>query len=136
MWGGTKNGGKNKNQKGLPQIKNFVENHNQTNIIVISIPHRYDLQINSCVNNYIKVFNRKLRKQWKVFDNAFLIKVNLDTDQFTRHSLNLNSKGKEQSTKKTVITIHIKGTKIKTKEHDNRQNVNTCIRNLETNKDR
>ena len=30
----------------------------------------------------------------------------------------------------------IKGTKIKTKEHNNRQNVNICIRNMDTNKDR
>jgi len=71
----------------------------------MSIPHRYDLQINSCMNNYIKVFNRKLRENWKVFDNAFLIKANLDTDQFTRHGLNLNSCRKEQSTKKIVNTI-------------------------------
>jgi len=31
---------------------------------------------------------------------------------------------------------HIKETKIKTKEHNNRQTVNICIRNLDTNKDR
>jgi hypothetical protein len=54
------------------------------------------------VNNYITVFNRKLRKQWKAFDNEFLIKINLDIDQFTGHGWNVNSKGKEGSTKKTV----------------------------------
>ena len=31
---------------------------------------------------------------------------------------------------------HIKETKINTKEHTNRQNVNICIRNLGTNKER
>jgi hypothetical protein len=31
---------------------------------------------------------------------------------------------------------NIKETKIETKEHNNRQNVNMCIRNLETNRDR
>jgi hypothetical protein len=31
---------------------------------------------------------------------------------------------------------NIKETKIKTKEHNNRQNVNICIRNLDTNKER
>ena len=31
---------------------------------------------------------------------------------------------------------HIKETKIKTKEHNNRQNINICIRNLDTNKER
>jgi len=30
----------------------------------------------------------------------------------------------------------IKETKIKTKEHNNRQNINICIRNLDTNKER
>ena len=31
---------------------------------------------------------------------------------------------------------HIKETKINTKEHNNRQNVNTCSRNWDTNKER
>jgi hypothetical protein len=31
---------------------------------------------------------------------------------------------------------HIKETKMKNKEHNNRQNINICIRNLETNKER
>jgi len=31
---------------------------------------------------------------------------------------------------------HIKETKIGTKEHNNRQNVNICIGNLDTNKER
>ena len=66
----------------------------------------YYKNVNPYVNNYIKVFNRKLRKQWKVFDNAVLIKVNLDKDQLKGHGLNVNSKGKEQSTKKTVNIIH------------------------------
>ena len=30
----------------------------------------------------------------------------------------------------------MKETKIKTKEHNNRQNVNMCIRNLDTNRER
>jgi hypothetical protein len=57
------------------------------------------------VNNEIKVFNRKLRKPLKVFDNASLIQVNFETEHFTRHGLHLNSKGEEQSAKKTVNTI-------------------------------
>jgi len=31
---------------------------------------------------------------------------------------------------------HIKETEIKTKEHNNRKNVNICIRNFDTNKER
>jgi hypothetical protein len=53
--GGTKDVGNNETQKGLHPIKNMVENHSQTNIIVKGITHRYDLLINSCANNEIKV---------------------------------------------------------------------------------
>ena len=35
-----------------------------------------------------------------------------------------------------IIWKHTKETKIKTEEHINRQNVNTCIRNWDANKDR
>lgn len=92
---------------GKYETQNSVENHNQTNIIVKGITYRYDLLINSCMNNEIKLFNRKLRKPLKFFDTASLIQVNLDTEHFTRHDLHLNSKGKEQSAKKTVNTIII-----------------------------
>ena len=55
--------------------------------------------------NEIKVFNRKLRKQLKVFDHAFLLEVYSERDQFTRHSLHLNSNGKDQSAKQIVNTV-------------------------------
>jgi len=57
------------------------------------------------VNNEIKVFSTKLRTQLKVSDNAFLIEVNSDRDQFTRPGFHPNSKEKEQSAKKMVDTI-------------------------------
>jgi len=34
------------------------------------------------------------------------------------------------------IKIYLKKTKIKTKDHNNRQNLNPCIKNLDTNKER
>jgi hypothetical protein len=37
---------------------------------------------------------------------------------------------------KVLKEKHNKETKIKNKEHNNRQNVNICIRNLETKKER
>jgi len=51
------------------------------------------LGLNFHVNNEIKVFSRKLRKQLKVFDNASLIEVNSERDQFTGRGFHLNSKG-------------------------------------------
>jgi len=61
----------------------------------MSAPHRYDLDMNSCVNKPVKAFNRKLRKQIKIFENTVPKKVDPDNDLF---------KGKELAAKKTVTT--------------------------------
>jgi len=43
VWGGTRDVRRNETEKGVHQIKNFVENHRQTNFIVMSVPYRHDL---------------------------------------------------------------------------------------------
>jgi hypothetical protein len=46
----------------------FVILNVHRNVLLMSVPQRY-LDVNSCVNNeVIKVFNRKLKKQMKVFE--------------------------------------------------------------------
>ena len=74
MWGGTREVGRNETEKSLHQIKNFVENHKQTNVIVMSVSCRYDLEPKSCVNDEVKVYNRKLKKKHlKVHDNTCVL---------------------------------------------------------------
>jgi hypothetical protein len=103
--GGTKDVGKNESTNGLSQLKDFVSRNSHTNIIQICVPHRYDLHENSCVNKEVEVFNRKLRKQMKVFENIALITLNLNRDLFTKHGLHLNNKGKELAARKIVSSI-------------------------------
>jgi len=43
--GGTWDIGRNEVKNAIQQISNFVQNHNQTNVIVMSAPHRYDLRL-------------------------------------------------------------------------------------------
>jgi hypothetical protein len=43
IWGGIQDVAKNETDKGLQQIKTCVEDLKQTNIIVMSVPHGYDL---------------------------------------------------------------------------------------------
>ena len=105
VWGGTRDIGRNEIRNGLQQIKNFVENHKQTNVIVMSAPHRHDLQSKSCVNDAVKEFNRKLKKHLKQADNTRVIEVDPDRHLFTRHGLHMNLKGKEQMAKKIARTI-------------------------------
>jgi len=103
--GGTRDVGRNETKKGLHQMKNFVSNHNQTNVIVMSVPCRYDLAPKSCVNDEVKVYNRKLQKHLKAFDNTCVQEVDTNRDLFTRHGLHMNPKGKEHMAKKIVMAI-------------------------------
>jgi len=82
VWGGTRDVGRNESRKGLQQISNFVKKHNQTNVIAIGVPYRHDLEPDSCVNEEVKVFNRKLTKHLKVFSNTRVIEVESSRDFF------------------------------------------------------
>jgi hypothetical protein len=73
LWGGAHDVAKNETEGGLRRLKDFVADHNRTNLVVMKVPHRHDLQINSCVNNEVKVFNRKLKKHSKDFAHLRLI---------------------------------------------------------------
>jgi hypothetical protein len=48
----------------------------------MSIPHRYDLEYKSSVNEEIKRFNRKLRKIMKVYGNVRVIEVECERNFF------------------------------------------------------
>jgi hypothetical protein len=62
VWGGTKDVSRNETNKGLIQIRNFVNKNTHTNVLVMNLPHRHDLEQKSCVNDEVKRFNRNLKK--------------------------------------------------------------------------
>jgi hypothetical protein len=62
LWGGSNDVAKNETTKGLNHLKKFTNMNRNTNILLITVPYRYDLTEFSCVNKEIKVFNRKMQK--------------------------------------------------------------------------
>jgi len=60
----------------------------------MGVPCRYDLDPKLCVKDEVKVYNRKLKKHLKVFDNTCVREVNFNRDLFTKHGLHMNQKGK------------------------------------------
>jgi len=89
----------------LKKIRNFVERHNQANVVVVNVLNRFDLETHSCVNYAVNAFNRKFDKHMKSFQNAATIEVTSDRDSFTKHGLHLNRKGKEWAAKTIVSSI-------------------------------
>ena len=72
-----------------------MQKHNNSNIIVINIPHRYNMDRNSVTNLEIQAVNRKLNKMAKVFSHVATVETDLNRRYFTRHGMHLNKSGKE-----------------------------------------
>ena len=86
-------------------IQSFVETNKHTNIILMEVPHRYDLIQDSCVNKEVEKRNSIIRKHMKVHENAEVMKVNLDRRAFTKHGQHMNAMGKELMAKRKVEVI-------------------------------
>jgi lysophospholipase L1-like esterase len=106
FWGGANDVSKNNSQDGLKHMTNFVKRNSHTNVIIMSVPHRHDLPVWSCVNNEVKAFNRKLVKLMKPYKHTTVVKVDLDRNCFTRQGLHMNNLGKERIASRiaTVVT--------------------------------
>jgi hypothetical protein len=68
----------------------------------------------SCVNEEIKVFNRKMHKIMKLQNNVRILDIELDRSCFTRHGLHLNRTGKNRMKEMMVkqiweLTTEVKG---------------------------
>jgi hypothetical protein len=74
-----------------------------TNVVVINVPHRYDLMKWACVNNAAKDFNRKLRKLLKAYDDLKMTEVENLRELYTNHGLHLNAKEKESLATNNIL---------------------------------
>ena len=108
--GGANAINENETNIGLTHFTKFVEKRRNTNIMVVTAPHRYDFHESSCVNNEIVVFNRKLHKLVKMEDNVNIIQATLNWNDFTRHGMHLQISGKENAAKLIgeIIKTHVK----------------------------
>ena len=68
----------------MKHLLEFVINANHTNAILMSAPNGYDLMRNTCVNNGIEKFNRKLCKSLERFGKVERIEVISERNLFTK----------------------------------------------------
>lgn len=97
----------------------FIQKYNNTNIIIVNIPHRYDLANAAKTNFCIQDYNSKLNKILKAFKHVTLVEMSTNRRHFTKHGFHINNSGKEwfakliatqiemliQSTKKSELVI-------------------------------
>jgi hypothetical protein len=76
--GGSKDVSKNNASRALKCTLHCMKDkdNNNTNIILLSAPHRHDLMESSCVNKEIESSNRKLIKHVKTFNHTTVLEIN------------------------------------------------------------
>ena len=87
----------------MKHLLELVMNATHTNVILVSVPHRFDLMEISCMNHEIENFNRKPRKWLERLEKVEMIDVDNDRNLFTRHGQHLNSVGKGCIAKKNCF---------------------------------
>jgi hypothetical protein len=104
--GGSMDINKNEAKMGLRHLKNLVMDIQNTNILIVTVPHRYGLQESSCINNEIAFFNKKLQKIMMTKDNVKIVQANLNRNYFTQHGRHLNANGKDKTVELIKQTIN------------------------------
>jgi hypothetical protein len=74
----------------------LMQSYNNTNIMIMSIPHRYDLHKDSRINLAIQKLNRKLKNMTQLFKHVTIIETDSNRKIYTKLGLHLNNKGKEK----------------------------------------
>jgi len=106
--GGT-NGIDNNYEKGsevLSKLTKFMQSYNNTKIVIMSLPHRYDLVNDSAENLAIQKLNWKLKNMTQRFSHVSLIETNINRNHYTKHGLHLNNKGNEELARSIVNLVH------------------------------
>ena len=75
-------------------IRNFLVHNNHSNILLMSIPFRYDLSNFHDINKKFSALNNKLEKLVRVLPHARFIYSNNDRNLYTKRGLHHNKLGK------------------------------------------
>jgi hypothetical protein len=74
--------GKMRHIKGFAVSHNLLETKDTQNVIIMVVPHRFDLVPTSCVNKEVVTFNRKLQKIMESFNCAENVNMTAKREHF------------------------------------------------------
>ena len=74
----------------ITHILNFGRRNYHTNIILLSVPQRYDSIDSLYITNKTEAFNRALTKLAKTFSHTRILEIDHNRNLFTNHGLYLN----------------------------------------------
>lgn len=75
----------------ISELDHLLRENNDSEVIVVNFPHRYDLIENSCVNAEIRKTNKILKLMCSTLTNVTLIDIGkLERNHHTKHGQHLN----------------------------------------------
>ena len=93
---GTNDIAQNEGDTLLRCLRNRLQNLRHTNVLVFTVPHRYDLPEWSCVNMEVERVNKEIHKLSRHFKNVRVVDISkLNRQYHTVHGLHLNTMGKK-----------------------------------------
>jgi hypothetical protein len=102
VFGGSNDFDKQVHRSNITSLTKFLEDHQNTTIILAAVPLRYDVGIRSPINEQINSYNRNLHKIIKGKKHVKLINITPKREHYTRHGFHLNRMGKEVITKEII----------------------------------
>jgi hypothetical protein len=112
--GGTRDVAKNETNSGLRHLPQFASRSKNTNVIILCVPHCFDLQSFSCVNKEVVSFNSNIHKIMKVYDHIQICSMSNTRDYYTAQGFHINTLGKNWITNvfakiiKTLFTTSLR----------------------------
>jgi len=97
---------KNSSNNALKNTIKFIKSVNNTNIILVGVPHRFDLSDNSDTNNRINLHDSKLANLSKTFNYVTIIEPVRNRFLFMNHGLHIKGTGKELLSKQISLCIY------------------------------
>lgn len=86
----------NEAAKCITGLRNFLDTNKSKNSLVMTIPQRHDLIVNSCVNKEIRKTNIKIKQLCSTYANCSVVDASkLGRNQHTQHVQHLNYHGKK-----------------------------------------
>jgi hypothetical protein len=88
--GGNMDVARNETYSGLKHLTRFLKRTPRTNVIILDLPHHFDLVNSSSVNKEIIVYNRKLQKIVKTSNHVQIHNMSRDRTCYTKHGMRMN----------------------------------------------
>ena len=98
--------------KTFQNLRNYLVNLNHTNVLLLSIPFRFDLTNYDTMNSKITVLNKKLQKLTRTLPYTRFLDSDNNWKLFTNHGLHCNKLGKQLVTAQIaqhILLLYITG---------------------------